>query len=107
LFATRLEEWLCSTLETESSLPYLESLPNIYRILFVLDSNTRSGTGTSTSDSDEKFDVILFCHSMYSMKPKYRFIEQALEMLVKRLEGRMVVVFYRDRTLHLNSLMCY
>src|SRR5437016_11315214 len=29
LFATRLEEWLCSTSETESPLPCLESPPNI------------------------------------------------------------------------------
>jgi hypothetical protein len=107
LFATRLEEWLCSTLETESLLPYLESLLNIYQIPFVLDSNTGSGTSTSTSDSNEKFNVILFCYSMYSIKPKHRFIEQALEMLVKQLEGRIVVVFYYNKTLYLDSLICY
>jgi len=107
LFATRLEEWLCSTSETESPLPCLESLPDIHRIPFVLDSNTGSGTGTGTSDGDEKFDVILFCHSMYGMKPKHRFIERALEMLVERPEGGMVVVFHRDGTLHLDGLMCH
>lgn len=69
LFATKLEEWLCSTLETETPLPCLESSPDIHRIPFVLNSN-----GTDTSDGDEKFDIILFCHSMYGMKPKERFI---------------------------------
>jgi adenine phosphoribosyltransferase len=107
LFATRLEEWLCSTSETESPLPCLESLPDIHRIPFVLDSNTGSGTGTGTSDGDEKFDVILFCHSMYGMKLKHRFIERALEMLVERPEGGMVVVFHRDGTLHLDGLICH
>jgi len=107
LFATKLEEWLCSTSETESPLPCLESPPDIHRIPFVLDSNTGSGTGTGTSDSEEKFDVILFCHSMYGMKPKRKFIERALEMLVERPEGGMVVVFHRDGTLHLDGLMCY
>jgi hypothetical protein len=107
LTACLLEEWLCSTSETESPLPCLESPPDIHRIPFVLDSNTRSGTGTGTSDGDEKFDVILFCHSMYGMKPKHRFIERALEMLVERPEGGMVVVFHRDRTLHLDGLMCH
>jgi hypothetical protein len=107
LFATRLEECLCSTSETESPLPCLESPPDIHRIPFVLDSNTGSGTGTGTSDGDEKFDVILFCHSMYGMKPKHRFIERALEMLVERLEGGMVVVFHRDGTLHFDGLMCH
>jgi len=107
LFATRLEEWLCSTSETESPLPCLESPPDIHRIPFVLDSNTGSGTGTGTSDGDGKFDVILFCHSMYGMKPKHRFIERALEMLVERPEGGMVVVFHRDGTLHPDGLICH
>ncbi|KAL7625173.1 hypothetical protein AAE478_004388 [Parahypoxylon ruwenzoriense] len=107
LFATRLEEWLCSTSETESPLPCLESLPDVHRIPFVLDSNAGSGTSAGTNDGDEKFDVILFCHSMYGMKPKHRFIERALEMLVERPEGGMVVVFHRDGTLHLDGLVCY
>lgn len=107
LFATTLEEWLCSTSETESPLPRLESPPDIHRISFVLEENTGSGTGTGTSDNDEKYDIILFCHSMYGMKPKYRFIEQALEMLVERPQGGMVVVFHRDGALYLDGLVCY
>ncbi|RHZ45042.1 uncharacterized protein CDV56_103786 [Aspergillus thermomutatus] len=66
-----------------------------------------SGTGAGMSGSDEKFDVILFCHTMYGMKPKSTFIEQVLEMLVERPEGGMVVVFHRERTLHLNVLDCF
>lgn len=107
LFATRVGEWLCSTSEMESSLPCLESPPDIHRISFVLNGNTWSGTGTGTRDSDEKFDVILFCHSMYGMKSKARFIEQALGMLVERPEGGMVVVLHRDGTLHLDGLVCH
>ncbi|OJJ83804.1 uncharacterized protein ASPGLDRAFT_58228 [Aspergillus glaucus CBS 516.65] len=107
LFATRVEEWLRPTSETESPLPCLESPPDIHRIPFALNRNTGSGTGTGTRESEEKFDVILFCHSMYGMKPKARFIEQALEMLVKRPKGGMVVVFHRDGTLHLNGLVCH
>jgi hypothetical protein len=33
-----------------------------------------------TRDSDEKFDVIIFCHSMYGLNPKAKFIEQALQV---------------------------
>ena len=99
LFATRVEEWLCSTSETESSLPCLESQPDIHRIPFALNRNTESGTGTSTRESEEKFDVVLFCHSMYGMKPRARFIERALEMLVEQPRGGMVVVFHRGETL--------
>jgi len=107
LFATRLEEWLCSTSETESPLPCLESPPDIHRIPFVLEDNIGSGTGPGTSDDGEKYDIILFCHSMYGMKPKHRFIERALEMIVERPQGGMVAVFHRDGALHLDGLVCH
>lgn len=107
LFTTRLEEWLCSTSETESPLPCLENPPDIHRIPFVLQENIGSGTGNGTSDDDEKYDIILFCHSMYGMKPKHRFIERALEMLVERPQGGMVAVFHRDGALHLDGLVCH
>lgn len=107
LFATRLEEWLCPTSETESPLPCLENPPNIHRIPFVLQDNIGSGTSTGTGNNNEKYDFILFCHSMYGMKPKRRFIERALEMLVERPQGGMVAVFHRDGALHLDGLVCY
>lgn len=106
VFATRLEEWLSFTSEKESPLPCLESPPDIHRIPFILDSNTRIGTSIGASDSAEKFDVILFCHSLYGLKPKHRFIERALEML-ERPEGGIVVVFHRGVTLHLDGLTCH
>jgi adenine phosphoribosyltransferase len=102
-----LEEWLCSTSETESPLPCLENSPNIHRIPFVLQDNIGSSTSTGTRDNDDKYDIILFCHSMYGMKPKHRFIERALEMLVERPQGGMVAVFHRDGALHLDGLVCH
>ena len=106
LFATGLEEWLCSTSETESPLPCLESPPDIHQSPFVLKDDGRKGTGTS--DDDQKiYDIILFCHSMYGMKPKHRFIERALEMLVERPKGAIVVVFHRDGVLDLDGLLCH
>ena len=107
LFATSLEEWLCSSSETKFPPLCLDKLPNVHRIPFVLQSNIGSGINTGTSDDDEKYDIILFCHSMYGMKPKHRFIEQALEMLVERPQGGMVVVFHRDGALHLDGLVCH
>ncbi|KAL7915891.1 hypothetical protein GGI35DRAFT_9977 [Trichoderma velutinum] len=85
-YATELQEWV----ETKSPLPCLESLPNIQRTPFTLDS-----TVTDANDGQEKFDVVLFCHSMYGMTPKRNFIERALEMLVVQPEGGVVVVFHR------------
>lgn len=105
LFATRLEEWLGSTFETESPLPCLDSPPDIHRIPFVLEDNI--GTGTGTSSDNGKYDIILFCHSMYGMKPKHKFIERALEMLVERPQGGIVAVFHRDGALHLDGLVCH
>lgn len=107
LFATRLEEWLRSTSRTESPLPCLERPPDIHRSPFALDDNTESGAGTDASGEDGKFDIILFCHSMYGMTPKRKFIERALDMLVERPEGGMVVVFHRDGTLDLDGLVCH
>ncbi|KAF2454375.1 phosphoribosyl transferase domain protein [Lineolata rhizophorae] len=107
LFATRLEEWLCSTCETESPLPCMQDPPDIHRIPFVLQDNIESGASTSTKDNDEKYDIILFCHSMYGMKPKRRFIERALELLVEWPQGGMVVVFHRDGALRLDGLVCH
>ena len=104
LFAARLGEWLCFTSEKESPLPSLENPPNIHRIPFVLPD--KSDTSTGTRDNDEEYDFILFCHSMYGMKPKHRFIERSLEMLVERPQGGMVVVFHRH-ALHLNGLVCH
>ncbi|KAK6352705.1 hypothetical protein TWF696_004708 [Orbilia brochopaga] len=106
LFATRLEEWLCPTSETKPLLPCLEDPPNIHRSPFVLQGNIRSRTSTGTRDDEEKYDIILFCHSMYAMKPKHKFIERALEMLVSRPQGGMVAVFHRD-SLHLDGLVCH
>ncbi|KAL7958820.1 hypothetical protein V8C34DRAFT_281810 [Trichoderma compactum] len=97
LYATELQEWL----ETKSPLPCLESLPDIYRAPFTPDS-----TVTDANDGQEKFDVVLFCHSMYGMTPKRSFIERALEMLVVQPEGGVVVVFHRDGV-DFDGLVCH
>ncbi|QYS93725.1 Adenine phosphoribosyl transferase [Trichoderma simmonsii] len=96
-YATELQEWL----ETKSPLPCLESLPDIHRVPFTLDS-----TVTDANDGQEKFDVVLFCHSMYGMIPKRNFIERALEMLAVQPEGGVVVVFHRDGV-DFDGLVCH
>jgi len=106
-FATRLEEWFCSSSETEYPLPCLETPPNIRRTPFVLQDNIGNSTTTGTQDNGERYDIILFCHSMFGMKPKHKFIERALEMLVEWPQGGMVVVFHRDGALNLKGLVCH
>lgn len=97
--ATRLEEWMFH--KTPRPLPCLESSTDIHRIVFNLDSNTGRGTG------DEKFDIILFCHSMYGMVHKRLIIERALEITAELPASGMVVIFHRDGTLDLDGLVCH
>ncbi|EFX04755.1 6-hydroxy-d-nicotine oxidase [Grosmannia clavigera kw1407] len=97
-FATRLKEWLGSSGEA-APFPCLEDPADIHPIPFALDS----GAG----DGKENFDIVLFCHSMYGMTPKRKFIERALGMLTKQPEHGFVVVFHRDGTLRLDGLVCH
>ncbi|KAI1765254.1 phosphoribosyl transferase domain protein [Hypoxylon sp. FL1150] len=103
--ATSLEESLYPSAEVERPLPCLENLPKIYRDSFTLDHSDR-GAVTGMSDT-RGYDVVLFCHSMYGMSPKPKFIERALQLLDGRLRDGMVVVFHRDDTLHLPGLVCH
>jgi adenine phosphoribosyltransferase len=107
LFASRLESWLCPTTKTENLLPCLDERPIINQVPFVLQDSIENGTSTTTRSNGEKYDIILFCHSMYGMKPKRRYIERALEMLVERPQGGMVVAFHREGTLLLDGLVCH
>ncbi|RDW65812.1 uncharacterized protein DSM5745_09551 [Aspergillus mulundensis] len=104
LFAARLEKSLLSSSEdAEAVLPCAKrpSNVNVYRAPFVLDGNT-----AHTGIGQDRFDIILFCHSMYGMKPKAGFVKRALGMLVERPGGAMVVVFHRAGSLRLDALVC-
>lgn len=106
LFASSLEDCLRPTSDTDSPFPGLESAPDIRRTRLALDDSL-GAPRADTSDTDDKYDVVLFCHSMYGMNPKRKFIEQALGMLVERPEDGMIVVFHRDGTLDLDGLVCH
>ncbi|KAI1932281.1 hypothetical protein LOZ66_006921 [Ophidiomyces ophidiicola] len=106
LFATMVEKWLCSGLQVEQQFPCLENPPTIHPVPFVLNSDSETETARGVHGNDEKYDLILFCHSIYGLKPKSRVIERALEMLVEQPEG-MVVVFHRDEYLDFDKLVCH
>jgi adenine phosphoribosyltransferase len=107
LFAAKLEEQLQSTTQTESPLPCLAHPAKILQYPFVLQDNAESCTNSHGINQRHKYDLILFCHSMYGMKPKHKFIEQAVGMLLEEPQGGIVVVFHRDRVLRLNDLVCH
>ncbi|KAK5628908.1 hypothetical protein RRF57_004623 [Xylaria bambusicola] len=98
LFATSLEEGFLYVPKEEAALPSLESGAIIHRTPFTL---------ANDKDHDHKYDVVLFCHSMYGMNPHHKYIEQALGLLDQKLEGAMVVVVHRQGTLELSGLVCH
>ena len=106
LLATKIKEWLCPAPETESPLPCLENPPEIHQAPFILNGPKASENGAGTHESNEKFDIVLFCHSMYGMEPKNSFIEGALGMLVEQPKDGMVVVFHCDK-IHFEGLVCH
>ncbi|KAK0718695.1 hypothetical protein B0T21DRAFT_414742 [Apiosordaria backusii] len=97
LFASRLEEWLHST-----PFPSLECPPDINRTFFT----SHVPDNCKLSVDDEKFDVILFCHSMYGMTCKREFVSRAVNMLVERPGGGLVVVFHREG-LQINGMVSH
>ncbi|KAI8243723.1 adenine phosphoribosyltransferase [Colletotrichum sp. SAR 10_96] len=98
LFAPQLEEWLKSADENGLPLPCLQG-PDVRRMPFDLNSSKETFC-------DEKFDVILFCHSMYGMHPKHEYLRAALDLLVDQPKST-VIVFHRNGPLHLQGLVPY
>ena len=73
LFAGKLEEWLKGNEEMGKNLgsPFAGHKGDIiiHQAPFNVD-NDAAIEGSSV----EKYDIILFCHSMYGMKPQHKFI---------------------------------
>ncbi|KAJ5637800.1 hypothetical protein N7490_007679 [Penicillium lividum] len=107
IFFTKLVEWI-SPVSKDSPFPSLKCPPEICQMPFLLRSDTESDIISDTEsywrEKNETFDVILFCHSMYGMNPKSKFIEQAVGMLKP---GGMVVVFHRYGSQHFGELVCH
>lgn len=99
-----LKESLASNQELKSPFPSLELPPEIHATPFILDSDFGPSTGAHTPNEKHKFDIILFCHSLYGMNPKTKFIENALRMLVESPKSGQVIVFHRAGNLHIDGL---
>ncbi|OAA53154.1 phosphoribosyl transferase [Cordyceps fumosorosea ARSEF 2679] len=97
MFSSTLKDWLRAGSQHQPPFPRLQSSPWIHVRPFT--------AGPAESGHHDKYDVILFCHSMYGMKPKRQFIQHALGMLVERHDA-MVIVFHRSRSLHVQGLLC-
>ncbi|KAK8035571.1 hypothetical protein PG993_010566 [Apiospora rasikravindrae] len=95
LFANRLGNLIGHTTQSSSPLPALKIPPVIHRGPILLDS---------MDEQDEKYDLILFCHSMYGMQPQQKYLEKALELLAPPPAQGLAVVFHREETLNLDGL---
>jgi hypothetical protein len=101
IFAARLETSFRSAEEEEEEilLPCLKDQPDIHRKPFAMENSEHN-------DLEHKYDIVIFCYSMYGMKPKRRFVERALDMLVETPQDGIVVVFHREG-LQLDGLVCH
>ncbi|KAM7216766.1 hypothetical protein V8F06_007876 [Rhypophila decipiens] len=100
LFTSPLEDCL---LGKESLLPGLDRPPTV---------RPRSFRARARPEAlgDDKFDLILFCHSMYGMEPKRDCIERALGMLLdndEQLPGDGLVVVFHQERIHFDGLVCH
>ena len=101
LFAWPLRNSLLPASEGgEEQLPCLESEADIRRVLFPVDDEMAFYGGP------RRFDLVLFCHSMYGMADKQVIIKHALGLLRKGSGEEMVVAFHRDGNLSLDGLAC-
>lgn len=105
LFVSKLNDSLQPASGKESLLPQLKQPPQIHPTRFTPDTVLGS-QDKSVADGDQKFDVVLFCHSLYGMREENQVIRRALEMLSKKGNDEMVVVFHRTDALHLEGLVC-
>ncbi|KAK1484154.1 hypothetical protein CTAM01_13067 [Colletotrichum tamarilloi] len=94
LFASRLEAGLLST--EEAALPCLETGPDIRKAPFDPENSVKAL-------GDDKFDIVLFCHSMYGMTPKEDYICAALGLLDEHTANSRAILFHRDGPLGLAS----
>ena len=105
IFASSLETHLGSSVGTKPPFPSLDGPAILHQAPF--DPYYENGSDLSASGHEsEKFDLVLFCHSMYGMKEQNKCINKALGMLAGMPAIGMVVVFHRDGSLSLGGLAC-
>lgn len=96
IFATNLENCLESDDNKKILLPCLRDPAQVLYTAYEL----------SEGQPSSKYDVVLLCHSMYGLKPKREFIEQAVRSLGD-VGCELVVVFHRDGYLDFEGLVCH
>jgi hypothetical protein len=104
LFVETLKTSLEAQTTSKGPLPNLRSAADIHDYGF--NPETTAGKGECDANDDATFDVILFCHSLYGLKPQHAYIEKAIGILAQQSSDSVVVVFHRDGVLELGNLVC-
>ena len=68
--------------------------------------STAYNSDENTHNSSRGYNVIIFCHSMYSMPSKDNVVKRTLKLL-RDTGDKVLVVFYCNGSLNLNNLICY
>lgn len=103
LFAEKLKSSLDAGVDSGKALPSLRSAATIHEYGF--DPGMSAGQGECVAKDDvPTFDIVLFCHSLYGLKPQHKYIEKAINMLAPECEDSLVIVFHRDGVLELVGL---
>ncbi|KAK8009362.1 Adenine phosphoribosyltransferase [Apiospora marii] len=100
LFADQLDEWLRPSDAEERPLPRLSKYYNSLRVM----REPFDPGAYADAYEKEHFGLVLFCHSMYGMKPQHDYIERALEEFLAK--WGTLVVFHREGSLRLDGLVC-
>jgi hypothetical protein len=93
LLCEQLREWL----STAEVAPFPSSKATVVH-------QKPFGSDTCT---DGRYNVILFCHSLYGMASQVGFVKNALSLLVDKPDDGLIIVFHRSDSLHVDSLVCH
>ncbi|KAJ5627334.1 hypothetical protein N7528_004761 [Penicillium herquei] len=108
-FARELEESLSSsTLEEENVFTCLDSIAGIRREPFDMKAIHHDDVDNpGLLESDQKFDLVLFCHSLYGTGNNSKLIQATLQLLANSHGGGNVVAFHRQGSSHFDDLVCH
>jgi hypothetical protein len=104
VFAEKLKTSLDLSSCRENLFPSLKSAAVVHEFKFHPEVKR---TNDVLQSEDTSFDIILFCHSLYGLKPQSEYIKKAISMLSDRSKDSLVVVFHREGVLELGDLVCH
>lgn len=101
-YTTTLRQWIKTPL-SDGKTPFPMAQDSIDILNQHFDCSESNSSCLETKNA--KYDLVLFCHSMYGMRPQLRYINSALKLLPDAPQNGVVVVFHRRGGLDLEGLV--